>query len=102
MLPKPTFSVAPGTYSTSQTLTIGDATAGTTIYYTTNGTAPTTSSAKYTGAITVSATETVEAVAVESGYCNSPAASAAYIISANGAAVRSGTSPSVGPVLPKK
>jgi LysM repeat protein len=80
MLPAPTFSLAPGTYSTSQSVTIGDATAGTTIYYSTNGTTPTTSSTKYTGTITVSATETLEAIAVESGYCSSPAATAAYTI----------------------
>jgi LysM repeat protein len=82
MLPAPTFSLAAGTYSTSQSVTIGDSTAGTTIYYTTNGTTPTTSSTKYTGAITVSATETLEAIAVESGYCNSPAATSAYTITA--------------------
>ncbi|MGA3072031.1 MAG: chitobiase/beta-hexosaminidase C-terminal domain-containing protein, partial [Terracidiphilus sp.] len=82
MLPSPTFSLAAGTYSTSQTVTISDSTSGTTIYYTTNGTTPTTSSTVYSGAITVSATETIKAIAVESGYCNSPAASAAYTINA--------------------
>ncbi len=79
-LPAPAFSVAAGTYTSSQTVSISDATAGTTIYYTTNGTTPTTSSAKYTGAITVSATETLEAIAVETGYTNSPVAIAAYTI----------------------
>ncbi len=80
VLPAPTFSIAAGTYTTSQSVTIGEATGGTTIYYTTNGTTPTTSSAKYTGAITVSATETLEAIAVETGYTNSAAATAAYTI----------------------
>jgi hypothetical protein len=80
-LPAPTFSPAGGTYTTSQSVTISDATAGTTIYYTTNGTTPTTMSSKYNGAITVSATETLEAIAVETGYTNSPAATAAYTIS---------------------
>ncbi len=80
VLPAPTFSPAAGTYTTSQSVTISDSTSGTTIYYTTNGTTPTTSSTKYTGAITVSATETLEAIAVETGYTNSATATAAYTI----------------------
>jgi hypothetical protein len=82
-LPAPVFSPLPGTYTTSQSVTISDATAGTTIYYTTNGTAPTTSSNVYNGAITVSATETLQAFAVETGYFNSPVASAKYTIAAS-------------------
>ena len=83
VLPTPTFSPAGGTYTTSQSVTISDSTSGTTIYYTTNGTTPTTSSTKYTGAITVSATETLEAIAVETGYTNSAVATAAYTISSS-------------------
>ena len=79
-LPAPTFSPAAGTYTTSQSVTISDATAGTTIYYTTNGTTPTTSSTDYTGAITVSATETLEAIAVATGYTTSAVATATYTI----------------------
>jgi hypothetical protein len=44
---------------------------GSTIYYTTNGRQPTTSSIKYTGPITVSSSEVVQAVAVETGYTDS-------------------------------
>jgi LysM repeat protein len=77
-LPAPAFSPAAGSYSTTQSVTVSDSTAGATIYYTTNGTTPTTSSTKYTGAITVSATETLEAIAVEAGYTNSEAVTAAY------------------------
>jgi hypothetical protein len=76
----PTFSLAGGTYSTAQTVTISDATSGATIYYTTNGTTPTTSSTKYTGTITVSSTETLQAIATASGYETSLLWSAAYII----------------------
>jgi hypothetical protein len=76
----PTFSPAVGTYSSAQPVTISDATSGATIYYTTNGTAPTTSSTKYTGPITVSSTETVQAIAIASGHTNSAIASALYTI----------------------
>jgi len=76
----PTFSPAPGTYAAAQTVTLSDATIGSTIYYTTNGTAPTTNSAKYTGPIKVSATETIEAIAVSSGYASSATAVGAYTI----------------------
>jgi hypothetical protein len=76
----PTFSVAAGQYATSQTVAIADATAGATIYYTTNGTMPTTSSTPYTGPITVSATETVNAIAAATYYLKSAVGSAAYTI----------------------
>ena len=79
-LPAPVFSLAAGTYPTAQSVTLADATAGATIYYTTNGTTPTTSSARYTGAISVSSTETLQAIAVDTGYSNSPVATAAYSI----------------------
>ena len=80
VLPTPTLSPAAGTYSTAQSVTISDSTSGTTIYYTTNGTTPTTSSTKYTGAVSVSASETIEAIAVATGYTNSAVATAAYTI----------------------
>jgi hypothetical protein len=77
----PSFSPAAGSYTSTQTVTISDTTTGVTIYYTTNGTAPTTSSAKYTGPITVSSTETIEAIATASGYSCSPVATATFTIS---------------------
>ena len=78
----PTFGLAPGTYTSSQSLTLSDTTPGAVIYYTTTGTTPTTSSAQYvTGTpLQISATETVEAIAVASGYTTSAVGSAAYTI----------------------
>ena len=74
----PAFSPAAGTYGSAQTVTIGDATPGATIYYTTNGTTPTTASTPYTAPIQVSSSETIEAVATASGYAASAVAIAAY------------------------
>jgi hypothetical protein len=74
----PGFSPGAGSYSTVQTVTITDTTAGATIYYTTNGVAPSTSSPVYSGPVTVPAPETLEAVAIASGYSLSTVGSAAY------------------------
>jgi len=79
----PTFSPAGGTYAAAQSVTISDTTSGATIYYTTNGTTPTTSSTVYSGPISVAATETVKAIAVASGFSASATGSAAYSISAS-------------------
>ena len=78
----PIFSPAAGTYGTAQSVVIGTTTPSSTIYYTTNGTAPTTSSSVYSTAVAVASTETLEAIAVVTGYNNSAVASAAYSISA--------------------
>jgi hypothetical protein len=82
----PTFSVASGTYSTVQTISISDATSGTTIYYTTDGTTPTPSSTKFTGPITVSSTETIKAIASATGFSTSAVATATYTINLSAAA----------------
>ena len=72
------FSPAAGTYNSAQSVSISDATPGATIYYTTNGTTPTSSSTAYSGPITVSSTETLQAIAITTG--DSAIASAAYTI----------------------
>jgi hypothetical protein len=81
----PTFSPAAGSYSTSTvSVSLADSTPGATIYYTLDGSTPTTSSAKYSAALTLSASTTVQAIAVASGYNNSAVASATYTISSSG------------------
>jgi hypothetical protein len=77
----PTFSPVAGTYTAAQTVSISDTTSGATIYYTTNGTTPTTSSPVYSGAITVSSTETLQAIATATGYSTSAVATATFAIS---------------------
>jgi hypothetical protein len=77
----PVISVPSGTYSTIQTVTVNEATHGTVIYYTTDGTEPTTSSALYTSPINVASSQTVKAYAVASGCYNSKTATASYTVS---------------------
>ena len=76
----PTFSPAPGTYNSTQSVTISDTTSGAVIYYTTDGSVPTTTSQLYSAPIQVSSTETIQAIAAASGDTNSPVASATYTI----------------------
>jgi Chitobiase/beta-hexosaminidase C-terminal domain len=76
----PTFSPVAGTYSSAQSVTITTTTASATIYYTTNGTTPTTGSNLYTGPVTVSTTETIQAIAVATEFTQSAVGSAAYTI----------------------
>jgi len=80
----PTFSPGPGTYTGAQSVTISDTTPGATLFYTTNGTTPTTASIKYTGPVTVSSSETLQAIAVANGLNSSAVGSAAYTISSSG------------------
>ena len=70
----PTF----GFNDTAQSFTIASATEGATIYYTTDGSDPTTSSTEYSGAVAISGETTVKAIAVKEGYIYSTIAENTY------------------------
>ena len=78
----PTFNPAAGTYSSAQSVTISCATAGASIYYTMDGSVPTTASTLYASPVNVSASVTIKAIAAKSGMTDSAVATAAYIINA--------------------
>jgi len=87
--PTPTFSPVPGTYGTTQSVTITDA--GFTICYTTDGSAPTAPVAgtcsggttqTYTGSpISVSTTTTIQAIGTLASYLNSATGGGTWTIS---------------------
>jgi hypothetical protein len=93
VLATPTFSPAGGTYTVSQSVTIVSGRSGATIYYTTDGSTPTTSSTKYTGAITVNSTKTINAIVLATGFTNSAVGTASYTIKATGSSQNPVTSP---------
>ena len=76
----PIFSVPPGTYASTQTVAIADATGGAAIFYTSDGTTPTGASTPYSAPVTVAATVTLTAIAVAPGYVDSAPAAATYAI----------------------
>ncbi len=76
----PTFSMASGTYYEEIDVEISTSTTDATIYYTTDGTEPTATSAVYTGAIHVANDMTIKAIAMKEGYDNSSVATAEYVI----------------------
>lgn len=76
----PVFSLAAGTYTSTQTLTITSATPNAAIYYTTDGSTPTVSSMLYTGPMTISNSQTVTALATKSSWLDSTAVVASYVI----------------------
>jgi hypothetical protein len=61
-------------------VTISDATPGSTLYYTTDGTTPTLSSTPYTGPVTISASATLKAIALGPDDVLSGVKSGAYTI----------------------
>ena len=81
---------AAGTYQAAQTVTLSTATPGATIYYTTDGSAPSAAALPYAGPIAVSKSATIQAIAAAPGYLNSGMARADYVI----------TPPPAGPSIP--
>jgi hypothetical protein len=76
----PVIAPKPGSYASAQTISITDATAGAAIYFTQDGSTPTTASALYTGPFIISTTQIIQAIAAAQGDLNSAVASSAYTI----------------------
>jgi uncharacterized delta-60 repeat protein len=79
----PTFSPSGGTHTSDQTVAIASTTPGAVVYYTTNGSTPTPASILYSGPIAVAGNGTamtIHAIAVATGYLNSPPAAQTYTI----------------------
>lgn len=75
----PTFSPAAGNVEANTEVTISCETEGATIYYTTDGSTPTTEST--TGSsVTITETTTIKAIAVKNGYRDSDVATATYSV----------------------
>ena len=81
----PTFTPnGASSFSGTQSVTIACATAGATIYYTTNGTEPTTSSTEYTTALSLTSTTTLKAIAVKTDMHDSAIATATFTKASGG------------------
>ncbi len=80
----PYFTPAVGTYVSAQAVTLTDDTSGSVIYYTTDGTAPTHSSANYSSPIAVSSTTTIKAIASSAGLNDSSVVAGTFTITTSG------------------
>lgn len=89
--PPITFAPVAGTYLSAQTVTLTDADASAKIYYTTDGSAPSSSSTLYAGPIQVSVSETINAVAIDPALQNSNIGTAAYVIQNGGNSINFGS-----------
>ena len=76
----PTFTPEAGTYYEAQEVAIACSTADATIYYTLDGSDPTSESTVYTTPIAVGSSMTIKAIAMKEGYENSNIATAEYTI----------------------
>ena len=73
----PAFSTAAGAIAFPTTITLSSTTAGATIYYTTDGSTPTTGSTQGTSVV-VNSAQTIKAFAIKTGWTDSSISSAAY------------------------
>jgi hypothetical protein len=83
-LAKPTISPNGGTFGDSVKVNLQAATAGATIYYTTDGKTPTKASAKFTAPFTLTSSATVKAFAAANDYDDSEVTSAKFTKSSGG------------------
>jgi HK97 family phage major capsid protein len=78
---KLTVSLTPGvatTFESTQVVKMAADVRGAKIYYTDNGSTPTSASTLYSAPITLSATKTIKAIAIKDGYSNSDVVSVTY------------------------
>lgn len=75
----PSASPAAGTYASAQTVTLSSVIPEAAIYYTADGSIPTTSSTQYTSPITVSHDQTIKAIAVKNGMTDSEIMTQTYV-----------------------
>ena len=87
-LPAPVIAPNGGIFTNSVVITLTDATPGSAIYYTLDGSIPTTNSLLYTAPFTLTNTAAVQAVATKPGAINSANSSASFI---NSSSLGSGT-----------
>ena len=76
----PTATLAGGIVTSGQSVTLSTTTDGASIYYTTNGAVPTTSSTQYANPITINQTTILKAIATKSGMNNSEVLTVNYYV----------------------
>jgi hypothetical protein len=81
LAPAPSFTPPPSTYSTPQSVKLSNS-ANLAMYFTLDGSTPTTSSTLYSGPITVSKNTTINAITAAYGYQNSTVSTGTYLIQA--------------------
>jgi Legume lectin domain/Chitobiase/beta-hexosaminidase C-terminal domain len=76
----PVFSPVGGFYAAGVQVTMGSSTPNSSIYYTTDGSTPTSGSTLYSGILTVAETTTFNAIAISEGFIQSPVSTATYTV----------------------